>query len=139
MDTVTAPVPFLLLFRNTGPENHRHLSPEQRQQLVTRWNDWFEQLLAQGKAVEGQPLEMETRIVSGPGGQRVIDGPFPEAKEAVGGFVKLLVSGLDEATAIAQRHPGLDYGLVIEVRPMTDDCHLGVTTTGKLAKAAAAV
>jgi len=118
----------MLFFRNSGPETHQHLSPEQRQQLVIRWNAWFEGLVAQGKAVEGQPLELETRIVSGAGGARIVDGPFPEAKEAIAGYVKLLVSGRDEATRIAQQHPGLDYGLIIEVRQMTSDCHLGVNT-----------
>lgn len=128
METKTPPAPYILLFRNTGPENHRHLSAEQRQQLIVRWNAWFEGLLAEGKATEGQPLELETRLVSGPGGGRVVDGPFPEAKEAVGGYVKLMVGSLDEATAIAQRHPGLAYGMLIEVRPMTPHCHLGVVT-----------
>jgi hypothetical protein len=118
----------MLLFRNTGPENHAHLSPEQRQQLVARWNAWFGGLVDSGKAVEGQPLEIETRIVSGQGGARVTDGPFPETKEAIGGYVKLLVSGLEEATEIAQRHPGLAYGMGIEIRQMTPDCHLGVAT-----------
>ncbi len=133
----TSPVPYLLLFKNTGPENHQHLSAEQRQQLVTRWNAWFEGLLHEGKAVEGQPLEMETRLVSGTGGSRITDGPFAETKEAIGGYVKLLVSGLDEATAIARRHPGLAYGLVIEVRQMTPHCHLGVTTQADPVTAAA--
>jgi hypothetical protein len=77
-----APVPYMLFFRNSGPETHQHLSPDERQQLVTHWNDWFDRLVEQGKAVEGQPLELETRIVTGPGGARVVDGPFPEAKEA---------------------------------------------------------
>lgn len=130
-DPTPAPTPYLLFFRNSGPETHAHLSPDQRQQLVTRWNAWYDGLAASGKAIEGQPLELETRLVSGPGGSRVVDGPFAEAKEAVGGYVKLLVSGLDEATAIAQQHPGLAYGLVIEVRSMTVSCHLGVTGTHK--------
>jgi len=128
MTSPSTPVPYLLLFRNTGPENHQHLSAAERQDLVIRWNAWFDGLVAAGKAVEGQPLELETRIVSGPGGSRVVDGPFPEAKEAVGGFVKVLVSGMDEATAIARRHPGLEYGMLIEVREMTPHCHLGVNT-----------
>ena len=128
------PAPYMLFFRNSGPENHQHLTPDQRQQLVTRWNAWFEGLVAQGKATEGQPLELDTRIVSGPGGSRVVDGPFPEAKEAIAGYVKLMVSGLDEATEIARRHPGLAYGLVIEVRQMTPDCHLGVNTKPSGAK-----
>ncbi len=139
METNPAPAPYLLFFRNSGPENYQHLSPEQRQQLVTRWNAWFEGLLSQGKAVEGQPLEMETRIVSGPSGARVVDGPFAEAKEAIGGYVKLIVSGLEEATEIAQRHPGLAYGLVIEVRQMTPDCHLGVNTKPSTAHEVSAV
>ena len=120
-------VPYLLFFRNSGPETHQHLSAEQRQDLLTRWNAWYDGLAAQGKAVEGQPLEPETRIISGTGGSRVTDGPFPEAKEAIAGYVKLLVSGLEEATEVAKRHPGLPYGLIIEVRPMLDTCHLGVS------------
>lgn len=127
----TPPVPYLLLFRNSGPETHAHLSSGERQQLVTRWNEWFDGLLAQGKAIEGQPLELETRVVSGTGGRRVIDGPFAEAKEAIGGYVKLLVSGLEEATEIARRHPGLAYGLIIEIRALTPLCHLGVNTTAE--------
>src|SRR5205814_6435578 len=111
METPSSSLPFMLLFRNAGPETHAHLSAEQRQQLVTRWNAWFDGLVAAGKATEGQPLELETRVVSGPGGSRVTDGPFPEAKEAIAGYVRLMVSSLEEATAIAQRHPGLAYGL----------------------------
>ena len=128
MTTPPAPKPFMLLFRNTGPENHAHLSPEERQQLVIRWNAWFGGLVADGRAVEGQPLELETRVVSGAGGSRVIDGPFAEAKEAVGGYVKLMVPDLAAATAIAQQHPGLAYGMLIEIREMLTHCHLGVDT-----------
>lgn len=132
------PATYLLLFRNSGPENYQHLSPEQRQEVIVRWNAWFDGLVAQGKAVEGQPLEMDTRVVSGPGGGRIMDGPFPETKEAIGGYVRLIVSGLDEATAIARRHPGLEHGLVIEIRQLTPDCHLGVNTKGASREAAGA-
>lgn len=121
-------IPYLLFFRNSGPETHAHLSADERQQLMLRWNAWYDRLASEGKAIEGQPLELETRIVSGRGGERVIDGPFAEAKEAIGGYVKLLVSGLEEATEIAQRHPGLEHGLIIEVRGMDHECHLGVTS-----------
>ncbi|HWL15505.1 MAG TPA: YciI family protein [Opitutus sp.] len=127
METHPAALPFLLLFRNSGPETHQHLSPEQRQQLMVRWNAWYDRLAAAGKAVEGQPLELERRVVSGPRGERVTDGPFAETKEAIGGYVKLMVSGIEEATEIAQQHPGLPYGLSIEIREMAFSCHLGVT------------
>lgn len=126
-----APAPYMLLFRNTGPEVFKDLSPDQRQTLISQWNAWFEGLLAKGKAIEGQPLEIETRIVSGPLGSRVTDGPFPEAKEAIGGYVTLMVDDLDEATRIAQQHPALAHGMIIEVRAMTPDCHLGVVTRAR--------
>lgn len=120
-------IPYLLLFRNSGPETHAHLSGDERQKLIARWNAWYDGLAAQGKAVDGQPLDLETRVVSGAGGSRVVDGPYPEAKEAIGGYVVLMVAGRDEATEIAQRHPGLAYGLEIEVRQMAGRCHLGIT------------
>jgi hypothetical protein len=128
METPPAPSPYMLLFRNTGPDTFRKLSPDERQQLIGKWNTWFEGLLTTGKATEGQPLEDDTRTVTGPGGSRITDGPFPETKEAVGGYVKLLVADMAEATAIAQQHPGLEHGMIIEVRPMTPHCHLGVNT-----------
>ncbi|CAN5485028.1 hypothetical protein BH20VER3_BH20VER3_12240 [soil metagenome] len=119
--------PHILFFRNSGPETHAHLSADERQRLMTRWNAWYDDLAAEGKAIAGTPLELETRIVSGARGERVVDGPFAEAKEAIGGYVMLMVEDLDEATAIAQKHPGLQYGLEIEVRRLADSCHLGVT------------
>ena len=140
METNPTPSPaaFMLFFRNSGPETHQHLSPTQRQQLLTHWNAWYDGLVAAGKATEGQPLELETRVVSGPGGARVVDGPFPETKEAIGGYVKLLVRDLDEATEIAKQHPGLVYGLIIEVRQMLGTCHLGVTAGNRRPTASAA-
>src|SRR5687768_163893 len=42
--------PYMLIFRNTGAENYRHLSASQQQELVGRWNAWFEGLVSQGKA-----------------------------------------------------------------------------------------
>jgi len=138
-DAASPAAPFLLFFRNTGPDIWRPLSATQRQHLINDWNSWFEGLLAGGQAVEGQPLELETRIVSGSGGSRITDGPFPETKEAVGGYVLLTTSDRDEATAIAQRHPGLAYGMIIEVRQLAPGCReLGVTTRTKMAATAAA-
>lgn len=126
MNSEITSAPFVLFFRNTGAETHEHLSAEQRQQLVTRWNAWYHRLAEQGKAFEGQPLELEGRVVSGPGGSRIVDGPFAEAKEAIGGYVKLNVDSFEEATEIARQHPGLEYGLIIEVRQLAYSCHLGV-------------
>jgi hypothetical protein len=112
--------PFLLLFRNAGPETHQHLTPEQRAELTRQWNAWYDGLAARGKVEHGRPLALGGRVVSGPRGERVTDGPFAEAKEVVGGYFFLRVADIDEATAIAQQCPGLPLGLSVEVRPVAD-------------------
>lgn len=111
-----ASAPFLLLFRNAGEETHRHLTPDEREALTRRWNDWYASLAAQGKVREAKPLALSGRVVEGVRGERVTDGPFAEAKEAVGGFFIIHAADLDEATRIAQGCPGLPIGLSVEVR-----------------------
>jgi len=56
------------------------------------------------------------------GGRRaVLDGPFAESKELVGGFYVLEVESLDEAIAWALRCPhGLGTDNVLEIRPLTE-------------------
>ncbi|MEO5960005.1 MAG: YciI family protein [Opitutaceae bacterium] len=112
--------PFLLLFRNAGPDVHRHLSADQRAQLTKRWNDWYDGLAAAGKVEHGRPLGLGGRVVAGSRGEQVTDGPYAEAKEVVGGYFFLTVADLDEATEIAKGCPGLPLGLTIEVRPVVE-------------------
>ncbi len=111
---------FLLLFRNAGIETHQHLDAEGRRQLAQAWNDWYDGLASQGKVEHGRPLALEGRVVSGARGKTVIDGPFAEAKEVVGGYFFLSVADIDEATEIAKGCPGLPLGLTVEVRPVAD-------------------
>lgn len=113
----SAPQPFLLLFRNAGPETHAHLTAAQKADLARQWNDWYDGLARAGKVEHGRPLELGGRVVSGAAG-RVTDGPYAEAKEVVGGYFFLQVADLDEATEIARRCPGLPLGLTVEVRPV---------------------
>ncbi|HEX2101166.1 MAG TPA: YciI family protein [Candidatus Synoicihabitans sp.] len=107
---------FMLLFRNGGVETHQHLSADERSQYAKRWNDWYDALAAQGKVQHGSPLALGGRLVTGPRGQKVIDGPYAEAKDVVAGYFYLTVNDLEEATRIAQQCPGLDHGVDVEVR-----------------------
>jgi hypothetical protein len=111
---------FLLLFRNAGPDTHADLSPEQRERLTQQWNDWYEGLAARGKVQHGRPLGLGGRVVSGARGQFVVDGPYAETKQVVGGYFFLTVRDLDEATEIAKNCPGLPLGLTVEVRPVAE-------------------
>jgi hypothetical protein len=82
---------------------------------------WFRRLTDEGKAVAGNPLEREGKIVYGK--NRVVsDGPFAESKEAIGGYFLLDIATMDEAVKIAQECPGLPYGVQVEVRPVAAEC-----------------
>src|SRR5437763_7841455 len=112
---------YMLLFR--GTDLRKSLSPEELQKVTDNWMAWFRRLTEEGKAVAGNPLEREGKIVSG--GDRIVsDGPFAESKEAIGGYFLLDVATMDEAVAIAQECPGLPYGIGVEVRPVAGECPL---------------
>ncbi len=113
---------YMLLFH--GNDWAKSLSPEEMQRIANEWMAWFERLTTQGKAIAGNPLEPQGRILSGKNGKVVADGPFAESKEAIGGYFLLRVDTLDEAVAIAKQCPGLDYGAQIEVRPVAEKCPL---------------
>lgn len=109
----------MLLFR--GNDWIKNLSSEEKQRVTDQWMAWFRRLTDEGKAVAGNPLEREGKIVSGK--NRVVsDGPFAESKEAIGGYFLLDVATMDDAVAIAQECPGLPYGIRVEVRPVAPEC-----------------
>ena len=110
----------MLLFRGTNWD--KELSPEQLQKVVVDWASWFERLTREGKCIGGHPLQNQGKMVSGKKGRTVADGPFAESKEAIGGYFYLQVADEEEAIAIAQQCPGLDYGAVVEVRPVAEMC-----------------
>ena len=122
MSAQTTEPKYMLLFR--GNDWHNGLTPEEMQRVADQWMAWFKGLTAQGKAIAGDPLEREGRMVSGKNGRVVADGPFAESKEAIGGYFLLQVNSLDEAVAIAQECPGLAYGAKVEVRPVAPGCPL---------------
>lgn len=111
---------YLIIFRGNTWE--KGLSPEQLQGVVAQWTAWFQRLTNEGIALAGNPLERTGKVVSGKKGRTVADGPFAESKEAIGGYFLLNVAGLDEAVAIAQECPALEYGMEVEVRPIAARC-----------------
>ena len=122
LDTHTPPhaTGYLLLFRG-GHWEESGLSKDDIRQSMEKVNAWFDGLSAAGKLVSAQPLMEEGMVISGKGGV-VTDGPFAEAKEAIGGYVLLAVDSMEEAVAIAKSNPMLGHGLITEVRPTASSC-----------------
>jgi hypothetical protein len=73
---------------------------------------------AEGLNPAGKGAKVEVK-----GGRRtVVDGPFAESKELVGGFYVIEVASLDEAVEVAMRCPtGLGFDDVLEIRQLTGE------------------
>jgi hypothetical protein len=99
---------------------------EQTQALYKRVYEWFQEQGAAGtladSGAELHPVTTATTVKYGEDGPVVVDGPFNEAKEIIGGFTILDVKDMDEAIAITRSWPMLDLpGVAVEIRPMVED------------------
>jgi hypothetical protein len=85
--------------------------------MLERYMAWIRGLRESGRLVGSYKLHDQTgRRLTIRGGQ-VIDGPFIESKEAIGGVFVVEAASLDEAAEIAKSCPNLDLqGGYMEVR-----------------------
>jgi len=103
---------YVFLYR--GGEAGR--SPERIQQTMQKWIAWFKDLAEKGHVKnQGQPLESAGKLVQG-SKKSVIDGPFAEAKDVIGGYSIIEAKNLDEAVALAKGCPILEVEGAVEVR-----------------------
>lgn len=71
-------------------------------------------------ALDGlHPASMGARVTFSGGKAKVTDGPFPEAKEVLGGYWMIQVKSKEEAIAWAKKCPGGDNE-TIEVRQVQE-------------------
>lgn len=86
---------------------------------MNRMVQWGETLEARGLLVARESLRMDddaaARIAVRAGQRLIVDGPFAEAKEIVGGFFYLTCETKAEAVAIASECPAAEWATV-EVR-----------------------
>jgi hypothetical protein len=94
---------------------------DQREQM-SAWFEYTKGLQDAGVLVAGdalQGLETATTVRVRDGETQIIDGPFAETKEFLGGYYILDCPDLDAALAYAARVPNIHYGST-EVRPILD-------------------
>jgi hypothetical protein len=103
-----------------APEQRRSRTEAEGREVYERMQQFGEALRAEGKlrAVESLAAHSEAvRVHKRQGKAQLIDGPFAEAKEMVGGFFLLDCASRDEAVAIASRCPAAEWATV-EVRAL---------------------
>ena len=111
---------FLLLSRGQWDADK---SPQQIQAAIDAFYAWHERLVAEGRFKSGQRLAKEAKLVTRSG---VVDGPFTEAKEVVGGFAMVEVKSMAEAREVARQFMEIhlkhwpEFEGECEVRPLED-------------------
>jgi hypothetical protein len=106
---------YMFLFHGTF--NMDEMSPQEMQQSFQKWMTWIQNMKAKGQYLAGDPLERQpAKVVRGPHGGKLTDGPYSEAKEIVGGYMHIAASSFDEAIAISRDCPALEAGGAVEVR-----------------------
>jgi hypothetical protein len=104
-------------------ENEKALfakSKEETNQMVAAYQAYTDAMQKAGLMLAGNRLRpvSEAATVRAPGGKRqVLDGPFAETKEQLGGYYLIEAEDLDTALAWAARCPAAANGS-IEVRPV---------------------
>lgn len=96
------------------------LSEEQQKQGMAAYNAYTEALKKAG-ALRGsnrlRPTAAATTVRLAEGKSQVLNGPYVESKEQLGGYYLIDVPDLDAAISWAARCPGAGHG-TIEVRPV---------------------
>jgi hypothetical protein len=108
---------YILLLRE-APSDFSNFSPEETQQIIGEYVAWRSKIQAEGKFVGSNKLREEGgRHVSMRNGKaRIVDGPYAEAKEVMGGYFIINAANYDEAVETSKGCPHLKYDGWIEVR-----------------------
>jgi len=109
-----------LLLLHADEAGWTKMSKEQQEQGYAAYMAYGEALKKAG-ALKGsnrlQPVSAATTVRVTNGKQQVLDGPYAESKEQLGGYYLIDAPDLDAAIAWAARCPGASHG-TIEVRPV---------------------
>jgi hypothetical protein len=106
---------YLLLFAG-DQEAFNAMTPEDAQAMYGQIGAWWSTHASAGTLVGGEqllPPNTATTVRHAGTERYVIDGPFIEAKEHIGGFAIVNVATLDEAVELAKTWPA---GGSVEVR-----------------------
>ncbi len=98
-------------------------SPAEKQAVMERYYAYVKRLKEEGRFKGGSALSNKSRYLapgSGAGGVQVLDGPFPESKEALNGYFIVQAKSLEEAVEIGHDCPCLTHGETVEIIELTN-------------------
>ena len=93
---------------------YKGYSPEEMQKILEKYMAWSGKLRSEGRYKGGEELNKTGRVLRWQGNQ-VVDGPYTETKEAVGGFYLIEAKDYDDAVSISRGCPHLEFRGEIEI------------------------
>lgn len=109
-----------LLLLHSDESGWEKMTPAEQQQGYQAYMAYTEALKKSGAYVGSnrlRPVATATTVKVTNGKQQVLDGPYADSKEQLGGYYLIEAPDLDAAIAWAARCPGASHG-TIEVRPV---------------------
>src|SRR5262245_27495860 len=109
-----------LLLLYTPPDGWARMTPAEREQGVAAYTAYTQALSKAGVLAGSNRLQgtsAATTVRTANGKPQVLDGPYADTKEQLGGYYLIDVAHLDAALSWAARCPASGYG-VVEVRPV---------------------
>ncbi len=109
-----------LLMLYSDPAGFAQMNPAEQQQAMGAYSAYTEALKNAGAYVGSnrlQPVSAATTVRVANGKSQVLNGPFADSKEQLGGYFLIEATDLDSALSWAARCPGAAHGS-IEVRPV---------------------
>lgn len=113
-------MPSYMLLVMEPPGQRLTRTEDEGRELYARMLRFGDELKAQGQLRATESLASQAgaaRVSVRDGRPHVLDGPFAEAKEMVGGFFLVDCASRDEAIAIASRCPAAEW-CTVEVREL---------------------
>ncbi len=109
-------MPKYLVLQRSVPGQSPRPSPTQMQDMYAVFNAWKDKF--KDRILDmGAPLTPNRTVVTASG---ATDGPFPESKEVIGGYMILSAQNLEEALEVARESPPVQMGSSVEVREIRD-------------------
>jgi hypothetical protein len=104
---------FMLILHQT-PGIRQKLSPEEMQRKVEKYQAWIDKIRSTGQYVSSEKLGEEGGKLLGvqKGRLSVVDGPYSDAKEVVGGYFVLRAANYEEAIELIRDCPFLEDGRI---------------------------
>ena len=107
------------------------------EKLLTEMTAFNEELVKAGVMLAGEglhPSSKGVRVEFSGSDRKVVNGPFAETKELLGGFWVWQVKDMDEAIEWVKRIPDADPGqeAIVEIRPVFEEEDFGEELTPEL-------